>query len=700
MIRKRIGELLVESGLITEQQLEQALMLQKSKNKRLGKIIVELGYVSERQIAEAIAKQLSLPLVDCKDSTITDELKALVPREIAEKRIVMPLELKNRTLTLAMANPLDWETMDDISFRTGLKVSPVVSPEISLLTAIEKNYGTDEEIWNLLKNLPSYEGIEITKEIPQKDIDLGSLSKSSSVAPIIKLVTMVIVDAVKSRVSDIHIEPREKYVQARYRIDGDLKDIFKFPKKIQDSIISRIKIIANLDITNRRLPQDGSSYLKLGGKIVDLRISTLPSIYGEKVVIRLLDRSAGIIPPSKLGMSETVLNSLIDTFNQPQGMLIITGPTGSGKTTTLYAILKNLQSETDNIITIEDPVEYKLEGITQVSVNEAIGLTFSSVLRSILRQDPDIIMLGEIRDRETAEIAVKASLTGHFVLSTLHTNDTVSTVTRLVDLGLPNFLVSSALSGVFAQRLVRRICENCKTETKPPSHLNFQGLPPLKHFYQSKGCPKCYYTGYYGQAGVYEFLKITPKLRRLIARNASENELWDAAREEGTITLFGDAWAKVNKGITSMEEVLSKIPMQYFEEPDRLRITREEVTQKINGKKVVAVDLIKDMELIQQTLEPEGYEVVNTSSKDTLEVITKEPPNLILLDSSSGAWDFLKKLREDIKRVYIAAIVIAELFDKGKETKWRDLGIIDFMYRPINPQRLLSTVNNIMKELA
>ncbi len=559
----------MEAGLITQHQVEHALMLQKTKNKRLGKILVELGYVNEGQIAEALAQQLSLPVVDCSQYKITKELKSLIPKEIVERRLILPLEAEGRSLLLAMADPLDYDAIGEVSFMAGMNVKHAIAPESNILEAIEKNYGAEEIVWNLLKEMPKFEEVEFKKESPEEEVSVQSLYKSSEAPAIVKLVTMIIVDAVQSRASDIHIEPREKYVVVRYRVDGELRDILRVPKNMQNPVISRIKIISNLDITNRRLPQDGNSYLKLGEKEVDLRISTLPSIYGEKVVIRLLNRNTGLIPVTHLGIPERILNSLIEIFSQPQGMLLVTGPTGGGKTTTLYAWLNQLRSETDNIITVENPVEYKFEGVTQVSVNEAVGFTFATALRSILRQDPDIIMVGEIRDLETAEIAIRAALTGHLVLSTLHTNDTISTVTRLVDIGIPNFLVSSSVSGVLAQRLVRRICPKCKSEVEPPNGGIYRDLPPIEHYYRGKGCPHCFYTGYYGQVGVFEFLRINTQMRRLIAKSAYEEDLWDAAREAGMQSLFEDAWQKVRDGITTIQEVMAKIPEQYIEKSER-----------------------------------------------------------------------------------------------------------------------------------
>jgi type IV pilus assembly protein PilB len=565
----------MESGLITPHQLDHALMLQKSKSKRLGKILVELGYVSETQIAEALAQQLSLPFVDCLQYQISGEVKSLVPREMVEKKLILPLELQGRNLLLAMADPLDYETIGELAFINNLNVKQAVACESNLLEAIEKNYGVEENVLDLVRDMPKFDEVEFKKESPEEEISVQALHKSSEAPAIVKLVTMIIVDAVQSRASDIHVEPREKFVLVRYRVDGELRDILRVPKNVQNPVISRIKIIANMDITNRRLPQDGNSYLKVAEKEVDLRVSTLPSIYGEKVVIRILNRNTGLIPVTHLGIPEFIFNQLIEIFSQPQGMLLVTGPTGAGKTTTLYAWLNQLRSETENIITVENPVEYKFEGITQVSINEAVGYTFSTALRSILRQDPDIIMIGEIRDLETAEIAIRAALTGHLVLSTLHTNDTVSTVMRLVDIGVPNFLVSSSVSGVLAQRLVRRICPKCKTEVDPPNAGLYKDYPPIEHFYRGKGCAHCYYTGYYGQIGVFELLRINTRIRRLIAKNVYEEELWDAARELGMKTLFEEAWSKVREGITTVEEVMAKIPDQYIENMERSPLSKD-----------------------------------------------------------------------------------------------------------------------------
>jgi type IV pilus assembly protein PilB len=583
MKRKKLGEILSGLGLITEKQLENALAVQKGKNKKLGKVLIELGYITDIQVAEALTTQLSLEMVDCSKYRPSKEILTLVPKETAESKLVLPLEMRGKSLLIAMANPLDWETIEDISFESGLKLAVAISSENNILNAIEKYYGASDDTWKVLKELPSYDGVEFIKEEVDEEKHTSvyqSIYSDSEAPPIVRLVTMVIADAVKTGASDIHIEPREKYVQVRYRIDGALKNIQTYPKQIQEAVISRIKIISNLDITNRRFPQDGRSALRLEKKNVDLRISTLPSVYGETVVIRLLDASTGLIPLSYLGIADNILKPLIEIFTQPQGMLLVTGPTGSGKTTTLYSILQQLRTETKNIITLEDPVEYKLAEITQVHINEGIGFTFANALRSVLRQDPDIVMVGEIRDMETAEIGARAALTGHFVLSTLHTNDTVSTINRLIDIGLKPFLVTAAVSGIIAQRLIRKICTNCKVEIQGEDEVIRLEVPHFKTYYKGEGCDKCNYTGYKGRIGIYELLHMNTKLKRLISKNFTVDELWAIARQSGTKSLFEDAWAKVGEGITTVEEVLSKVPYPLFlaeKSKDRARIAADEV---------------------------------------------------------------------------------------------------------------------------
>ena len=561
-MRKRIGEVITELGLAAPEQVEQAAAEQPGSGKRLGSLLMDKGLLTDRQVAEALARSLGLPLVDCSALDIPPEAILLLPKSLAKRKLILPVKLHHHALLLALADPTDLATIDEVAFRTGCRVEAAVCCESSLLAAIEKHYGAHDALYGLLETMPSEGDVEFVRT-PEKDLSdesVQSLYKRSEAPPIVKLVTMIVLDAVKLRASDIHLEPQEEYTQVRYRVDGDLRNILRYPRQIHAAVTSRIKIISSLNIINRQTPQDGRSAVRLEGRDIDLRVSTLPSIHGENIVIRLLDQRAGLIPLEKLGVPDDILGPLMDLASQPQGMLLVTGPTGSGKTTTLYSLLMKLRSEAGSIFTIENPIEYHLPGITQVGVNEAVNLTFASALRSILRQDPDIILVGEIRDLETAEIAVRSALTGHLVLSTVHTNSAVATITRLLDIGLDAYLVSSAVTGVLAQRLVRRICLDCREAVAAPEAVGKQGLPPLKAYFRGRGCQACQQMGYKGQVGVYEFLPMTTALRRLISRKASGEELWECARSEGFVTLFEHAWKMVEQGLTTVDEVVLKVP--------------------------------------------------------------------------------------------------------------------------------------------
>ncbi len=459
-------------------------------------------------------------------------------------------------------------------------------------------------------------------------------------APIIKFVTMVLVDAAKSRVSDVHFEPGEKDVKVRFRIDGELKVMIRYPVQLHSSVVSRIKIISNLDITNRRLPQDGRTLLRIEKQSIDIRISTLPSVFGEKIVLRLLDHSSGLMPLAKLGVREDILDAILNMISLPQGMILVTGPTGSGKTTTLYSILSHLRSETKNIITIEDPVEYQIGGITQVGINDAIGLSYSSILRSVLRQDPDIIMVGEIRDLDTAEIAIRAALTGHLVLSTLHTNDTVATVTRLVDIGVEPYLIASAITGIISQRLVRKICPKCGVSLNVAEEIKKPGFPPIKKARRGKGCRNCKHTGYLGRVGVYEILLLNQEIRRLIAKEADESAIREASLRAGMITLFADAWDKVGQGITTVDEVSRKIPL-FYRPADSDRA-------KEAGRRAVLIGLsMKDGRITEDLLKKEGFTVETVPTRESVKKHLLIPPDLLILFADDGFPSFLKMLGKE-----------------------------------------------------
>jgi type IV pilus assembly protein PilB len=692
-MKKKIGQILMEEGLVTQKQIDNALLFQKGKNKKLGKILIEIGYVTGEQVAAALSSQMTIPLVDCSDFTITNELKSVVSKDIAEKKMVFPLGMSRKKLLIAMADPLDWQSSDEIAFRTGMNVLVMVAPETNILDAIEKNYGSSDHVWDILKEIPAYERVEFVKDHKEDEVDITStesMFKMSAAPPIVKLVTMIMADAVKARASDIHFEAGSKYVQVRYRIDGDLREILRYPKRIQNPVISRIKIISNLDITNRRLPQDGRSTLRVEDRDIDLRISTMPSAYGEKIVIRLLDRIAGLKSLVGLGISDIIFKPMIDMFSAPQGMILVTGPTGSGKSTTLYAVLQQMRTEKENIISIEDPVEYKIKGITQIEVNEGTGLSFPVALRSVFRQDPDIIMIGEVRDLETAEIAVRSALTGHLVLSTLHTNDAVSSITRLLDIGVPAYLVNSAIMGILAQRLVKKICVNCRTDIEPPVELLKNIHLPLSNSYRGTGCRECNYTGYSGRVGVFEFLKVNPEIRSLITRFTNEDDLWDAARESGAVTLFDDAWQKVDKGITTVEEVIAKIPYRFFDE-------RTGRTRKKRRTKILLYNLAdNERDTVRAILEPEGYRILAGSGGDILQEVVKDAPAMVIVNASDDEYPQVRELRKNIRGACTPVFAIKDRDNGGNEEKGFDSGIRAFINRPVTAEKMFNIMDSLV----
>ncbi len=556
-----------------------ALALQKKSGKMIGQTLIELGYITEAQLVEAFRKKFSISYIDCDGVVVPEKFLKLVSMTMAVKKKILPTDVSGNTLFLAMVNPLDYSTIDEVKFLTGKNITPLLTTESSLMKAIEKNYGycSIEKIWKPLNdihldgemqfNLDKSIEFHKMEEEDESALRADDLYKIGEEPPIVKLVTLILVNAVKSRATDIHIEPHEKYVSVRYRIDGDLSTVLKISKTYQEAMTSRIKIISTMNITIRRMPQDGRSTVKYEGRMIDLRVSTIPSAHGETIVIRILDSVKGLIPLSKLGMPDNIIRDLLEMLNKPQGMLFVTGPTGSGKTTTLYSLLTQLSLESESVVTIEDPIEYELENIKQVPVNEKVGFTFAAALRSILRQDPDVIMVGEVRDSETAQISTKAALTGHLVLSSVHTNDTIATISRLRDLGIEPYLISSALNAILAQRLVKKICENCRVEFEIPQYL-FENYPYLKKLkigisYKGKGCEACGFTGYKGRIGIFEFLRVDGNLRRTIPLYRSDQDLCIVARENGMKTLIEDACEKVEHGLTTINEVLTKI--HYYE---------------------------------------------------------------------------------------------------------------------------------------
>jgi type IV pilus assembly protein PilB len=558
----RLGELLVREKLITADQLKKAIDEQRSSGGRLGYNLAKLGYVNEKDLTTFLSKQYGIPAVDLAATEIDPEIIKQIPQDVANKYQVIPISRTGSTLVIAMADPSNIFAIDDLKFLTGYNIDSVVASEAAIKDAIEKHYASHEEEMLLGDVLTEFDESEMQIVHDEEQVDVNDLKKAVEDAPVVKLVNLILTDAIKRGASDIHVEPYEKSFRVRYRVDGILSEFMKPPLKLKNAIVSRIKIMSSLDIAERRLPQDGRIKLKMGkDKEMDYRVSVLPTLFGEKVVMRLLDKSNLQLDMTKLGFEEKALKDFKDAIEKPWGMVLVTGPTGSGKTTTLYSALSELNKITDNISTAEDPVEFNLAGINQVQMHEAIGLNFASALRSFLRQDPDIIMVGEIRDFETAEIAVKAALTGHLVLSTLHTNDAPSTVNRLLNMGVEPFLIASAANLILAQRLARKICKDCKQEIHvPPQALIDIGITPeeAKSFkcFHGKGCATCGGTGYKGRIALYEVMPLTDNLKELVLNGASSAELKRGAIKEGMKTLRMSGITKLKEDVTTIEEVV------------------------------------------------------------------------------------------------------------------------------------------------
>ncbi|HEX9165954.1 MAG TPA: type IV-A pilus assembly ATPase PilB [Gemmatimonadales bacterium] len=555
----RVGDLLLQEGLVTREQLTTALSEQRTSGLRLGYLLVKQGAVNEVEVTRALARQLRMPAVDLSKFEPDARILRLIPGEVARKHLVMPLRREGRTLTIAMADPSDLGLLQDLKFITRFDVFPVIAGEFTLRALIEKHYeaGDQQQLADLLKDM---EGIGDDLEVVEDQEEEAVTTAQINDAPVVKLINGILTEAVRRGASDIHIEPFEHELRIRYRIDGSLMDVMRPPLRMKAALTSRVKILSQLNIAERRVPQDGRLKLKMGNRVIDFRVSTLPVLFGEKIVLRILDKGNLTFDLTTFGFEPKAEADLMRAILNPYGMVLVTGPTGSGKTTTLYSALQRINTADTNIMTAEDPVEYNLMGINQVQVRPDIGLTFASALRAFLRQDPNIIMIGEVRDLETGSIAIKAALTGHLVLSTLHTNDAPSTITRLIDMGIEAFNVASAVNLVVAQRLVRRICTDCKapaTYSREELHPLGAGAEQLK-FMKGKGCDSCAGSGYRGRQGLYEVMALSSELRRMILRGASVEELRDQAVREGMLTLRMDGLKKIERGVTTLEEVVKE----------------------------------------------------------------------------------------------------------------------------------------------
>ncbi len=552
-IKKRyLGALLIDIGMITHEQLDECLKEQKNTGEQLGKILKAKGYVTEQQLMEILEFQLGIPSINLETVTLSPKLSKYIPVSLARKHRMIPVKVENDSLYIAMEDALDFIALEDARVVSGMEIIPRIASEHAIEAAINKMYG-NENAETAIKELSEENAAETASEDSKSTADISN-------APIVRLVNSIFEQAVKAKASDIHVEPSEVNVRVRMRIDGQLVTILTIPKKAQSSVITRLKIVGSMDIAEKRLPQDGRYKLSVSGREIDVRMSSLPTVHGEKIVMRLLDKENFMISKDQLGFSKENIKKFNALLSNPHGIILITGPTGSGKSTTLYSMLSELNKTTENIITVEDPVEYSIGGINQVQVNSKAGLTFSTGLRSILRQDPDIIMIGEIRDQETVDIAIRAAITGHLVLSTIHTNDAPGTISRLENMGIPSYMLAASLVGILSQRLVRKICTSCKTKYTPSKfELSAAGLPPSynKEIFIGKGCSNCNNTGYRGRTAIHEILIIDREVRDMMTTGATADEIRDyAISKQHMSTLAAECISLMGKGETSIQEVI------------------------------------------------------------------------------------------------------------------------------------------------
>lgn len=554
VFKKRIGELLVESGAISPEQLKIALDKQKTTGQRIGQVLISLGMISEDKLMQITAQKLDIPQINLEDMVIDREVVSILPADMAKKHLVLPLFRIGNVLTIAMYDPLDFIALDEMSYYTKMVIKRVVASKSDIEMAIERHYSIGEAVSKVVEGMKTEESAVIVDEI---DVDIEK--EITDDMPVVKLINLIIYRAIKSKASDLHLDPDEGGLRIRFRIDGIMHDVARLPKTLIMGAVSRVKVMANMDVSEKRLPQDGRFQVKFKKSLVDFRVSSIPTPFGEKIAIRVLDKSGLILDLNKMGFSPANLSRWLELIRRPEGLVLITGPTGSGKTSTLYATLSRISTPEKSVVTVEDPIEYNLPLVTQVQINEKAGLTFAVALRSIVRQNPDIIMVGEIRDIATAEISIRASMTGHLVFSTLHTSDAPVAINRLMDMGIEPYLVSTSISAVLAQRLVRVLCENCKAEEKkidaPTQELveryNLNG--PI---YKPIGCTKCSMTGYSGRTAINELLVMSPQLQELANRKAPHLELRRQALREGLISIRADGLSKVAAGITTIEEVV------------------------------------------------------------------------------------------------------------------------------------------------
>ena len=729
-----IGDLLIRAGLIDRSALSRARDEQQKCGISLASALANLGLADERGISVAIAKSLQLESLSAELPDVSPDVSALLPADFCRKRQIVPLGLKGKALRLALIDPMDYATTQDVEFRTGKRVTAVVASETSIRALLDHVYPAQEEADEVL-SAGGLEGeVESVVDTEFEIVDPAKLAKDTKTPPVVRLVNLILSGAAKEGASDIHMEPKESHLQVRYRMDGLLRDVIKVPKNQQDATISRMKIISGMDIADRRRPQDGRSRLRFEGKRIDLRVSTLPTHFGEKVVIRLLDSRRAQMAMDQMGLTQENLHNFQLMLARPQGMVLVTGPTGSGKSSTLYTALNWVKSPTKNIITVEDPVEYQLDGVNQVQINPKAGITFAAGLRSILRQDPNVILVGEIRDQETAGIALEAAQTGHLLLSTLHTNDAPGSITRLFDLGIEPFLISSALIGILAQRLVRKPCPRCSEPRQPSADAiekagGASRLPANAIWVAGRGCEECNHSGAKGRMAIHELLVVNEEVRELITRRASEHAIRKAAREAGMRTLLEDGIAKAAAGLTTLEEVVRVVaaddgavlkedstkpastPPATRQIPEEIELDSDEAPAAPSSDSPAAhprerqsVLVVEDsrtiLAVVKYFLELEGFSVLEAKDGQTgLEVAKRDRPDVIVTDCNMPGMDgmaMVREIRAHPPTRDIAVIMLTSENSIEREEQALAAGADDFILKPVEPRRLAARVKSVL----
>jgi len=722
--RQRLGELLVTQGWISPEGLQAALEEQQRQPGRLGAILVERGAVAEQTLLEVLSQQLEVGIADLGRGVEDPEAVSHIPYDIAKRYRVLPFKKEERCLHVAMPEPQDPEAVKAIEFVTGMRIRCYLCSDREIDISIEQHYGMEEAVERMVTNVTREASLDEDGSASFLEAEAAGASGTvlsaiddtgTAVAPIIRLVQLILAEAAGKEASDIHFEPARRHLQVRFRMDGHLRQRMSIPKYLQQSIISRIKVMAGMDITKKRAPQDGGIRLQANNRRLDLRVSSLPTFYGEKIVIRLLDQSDRNIDLNLMGLDAEGCKRLEFCYRRPQGMVLVTGPTGSGKSTTLQCILKDLRSEGTNIVTVEDPIEYELEGINQVQVHTGAGLSFADSLRAILRQDPNVIMIGEIRDQETAEVAFRAAMTGHLVLSTLHTNDTVSTITRLVDMGVPRFLISSALLAVISQRLVRKICSACTEPARPdPALLKAMpgaGLSRIS-LQQGKGCSRCDGTGYKGRTGIYELLVVSTGIKEMIARGDTEGGIRREAVSQGMQTLLQDGLNKAGKGLTSLPEIISAAFQEGSLAPDpavgSAADEQDSREPQAEGRRRLKIVFSEDDPAIREavclSLQALDLDVVTAGDgQEGWEKILKHHPDLIITDLQMPRMDgygLLKNIRTDKRTSSIPVILLTGRNRCEDRMKGYLLGSDDYIEKPFDHRELQVRVRRCLDRRA